>query len=431
MSTTTPLSLYALPDKKQLQAAFVGAPLSSLRTPALIVDRKVFKDNCERVTGEAKARGMDFRAHVKTHKTTEGTRMQVQAAGGIRAVIASTMVEVWQMISSGLVEEGLVDDILYSMPIGADKLDDITSAQEAVAGKGVVRIMVDHAQQIKFLQEYNRTLLRGGKSRAKWSVFVKVDGGGRRAGAPPESDQMKDLLQAILNAPEAVSIFGFYSHFGQSYASSSLPTASSFFHAEIACTQSAAKLARSMGFKEDQWVISVGATPTAHAAVQEAVRDLKVDGKLELHAGCYCMNDLQQLSTSLLSPAHTALSILSRVVSLYPAIDRQEAMCDTGALSVSKDTGREPGYGRVIWPEGVAREGWDLGRVSQEHGTLVRRAGDGAGAGGKGAGELAIGDLIRILPQHACLACACFPWMYVVEDGGEEVVDVWVPWKGW
>jgi len=42
-----------------------------------------------------------------------------------------------------------------------------------------------------------------------------------------------------------------------------------------------------------------------------------------------------------------------------------------------------------------------------------------------------IGDLIRIVPQHACLACASYPWFYVVEDGGEEVVDVWVPCKGW
>ncbi|TYJ52111.1 hypothetical protein B9479_007291 [Cryptococcus floricola] len=423
MSTNTPLSFYSLPDKGQLQKAFVGKPLSALRTPALIVDRKVFKENCERVTGEANARGMAFRAHVKTHKTTEGTRMQVEAAGGVKAVIASTMVEVWQVVQSGLVEEGLVDDILYSMPIGADKLEDITSAQDAMAGKGVIRIMVDHAQQIQFLQAYNKRLASEGKERGKWSVFVKVDGGGRRAGAPPESEQMKDLLAAILAAPEAISIFGFYSHFGQSYASSSLAAGSSFFHAEIACTQTAAKLARSLGAQGD-WVISVGATPTAHAAVQEAVTDLKVDGKLELHAGCYCMNDLQQLSTSLPSPSHLALSVLSRVVSLYPAEDRREAMCDTGALAVSKDTGRQPGYGRVIWPKKA--EGWDLGRVSQEHGTLVRREG-----GGGGEGELEIGDLIRILPQHACLVCACFPWMYVVDDGGEEVVDVWVPWKGW
>jgi hypothetical protein len=37
--------------------------------------------------------------------------MQVQAAGGVRALIASTMPEVWQIILSGLVADGLVDDV--------------------------------------------------------------------------------------------------------------------------------------------------------------------------------------------------------------------------------------------------------------------------------------------------------------------------------
>lgn len=48
------------------------------------------------------------------HKTTEGTRMQVEAAGGVKATIASTMVEVWQIIEAGLVKEGLVDDVHLS-----------------------------------------------------------------------------------------------------------------------------------------------------------------------------------------------------------------------------------------------------------------------------------------------------------------------------
>lgn len=130
MSTFTSLSLYSLPSKSALVDEFVGQPLSALRTPALIVDRKKFKDNCERVASNAKERGMKFRAHVKSklsfvvsrrytdryiaHKTTEGTRMQVEAAGGIKATIASTMVEVWQIIEAGLVKEDLVDDVHLS-----------------------------------------------------------------------------------------------------------------------------------------------------------------------------------------------------------------------------------------------------------------------------------------------------------------------------
>jgi len=141
------------------------------------------------------------------------------------------------------------------------------------------------------------------------------------------------------------------------------------------------------------------------------------------------MLDIQQLATSLINYADLAISILSRVVSKYPL--RGEAMCDAGALAVSKDTGPLPGHGHVVWPERLL--GWDLGRISQEHGTLVRRqkSGTNNGSDSQAGEEMEIGDVVRIVPQHACLACASYPWFYVVEDGGEEVVDVWVPCKGW
>ena len=134
------------------------------------------------------------------------------------------------------------------------------------------------------------------------------------------------------------------------------------------------------------------------------------------------MCDLQQLATTLITPDQVAISVLARVVSTYP--HRKEAMCDAGALAVSKDTGPWPGFGRVVSPPHAT--GWDLGRISQEHGTLIHRKGE------EGRVEaLRIGDEIRIVPQHACLVCASYSWIYVVEDGGDEVVDIWVPWKGW
>lgn len=156
------------------------------------------------------------------------------------------------------------------------------------------------------------------------------------------------------------------------------------------------------------------------------------------HAGNYCICDLQQYATSLVDPSNLALTVVSRVVSVYP--ERQEALCDCGALAVSKDQGPISGYGDIIAPERAT--GWYLGGVSQEHGILRRKTTRGgveglistAGTDGEdGADELGglqIGDLIRIVPQHACLVCAGHPWVYVL-DGGEEIVDVWVTWKGW
>jgi D-serine deaminase-like pyridoxal phosphate-dependent protein len=133
------------------------------------------------------------------------------------------------------------------------------------------------------------------------------------------------------------------------------------------------------------------------------------------------MNDCQQMATSLVPLDNVSMSVLATVVSVYP--HRSEAMCDAGALAMSKDTGPWAGYGRVVYPPQA--KGWDLGRISQEHGTLVHRPGE------KGQQELKVGDVVHIVPQHACLVCASFPWMYVVDPGDTTVKDVWVPWKGW
>jgi hypothetical protein len=43
--------------------------------------------------------------------------MQVEASKGVRALIASTMPEVWQILHSGVVEEGKVDDVSEPLPL--------------------------------------------------------------------------------------------------------------------------------------------------------------------------------------------------------------------------------------------------------------------------------------------------------------------------
>ena len=68
MQTLSPRYLSSLPDKKALNDAFVGKPIASLRTPALVVDRAIFAANCARMHQNVTSWGANFRAHIKTHK---------------------------------------------------------------------------------------------------------------------------------------------------------------------------------------------------------------------------------------------------------------------------------------------------------------------------------------------------------------------------
>ena len=64
--------------------------------------------------------------------------------------------------------------MLYGLPCGVDKIDDLRALEEVLARHGaVLRLMVDHPDQIRALADH---LPPSGPS---WSVFVKVDGGGK------------------------------------------------------------------------------------------------------------------------------------------------------------------------------------------------------------------------------------------------------------
>lgn len=76
--TSTPRGeLALLPSKEALTEAFVGKPLTSLRTPCAIVDVAKVKANCARMHKIAKDWDSLFRAHVKTHKVSQSKDLSI------------------------------------------------------------------------------------------------------------------------------------------------------------------------------------------------------------------------------------------------------------------------------------------------------------------------------------------------------------------
>lgn len=206
----------------------------------------------------------------------------------------------------------------------------------------------------------------------------------RRAGLTHTSQELHGLIDTIIPSP-AVTIHGFYAHAGHSYAATSHDEAASNLDNEIYSVNSAAAHAiskyTSLGITKPHFILSVGATPTAHAASVDTKLPSPLNGTLELHAGNYPMLDCQQLATNLVGVKNVAQRVLASVVSYYTARgEGDEAMCDAGAIAMSKDTGPSPGFGRVVRVIRDGEEshwtpketGWILGRVSQEHGILTR-----------------------------------------------------------
>ncbi|KAH8100676.1 hypothetical protein BXZ70DRAFT_938277 [Cristinia sonorae] len=424
--THTPIHLTGGPDKKALVDAFKGQPINALRTPAVVIDRAVFAKNCALMHENAKAWGAQFRAHVKTHKTIEGVRLQLRStAATTHAVVVSTLMEAHEIVKGGLVADETVNDILYGLPVPINKLADLSDLWDEIAPHaGTVRVMVDHPIQVEAIERFEDTK----STNRRWSVFIKVDAGGKRAGLEPSSPAFQELLKSALLS-QNISVYGFYCHAGNSYASRSPEEASSWLTIEIDAVNTAARMAKSLlpESNRDPFVLAVGSTPTAHSATPENKAKLAsvLHGTLEIHAGNYPLLDLQQLHTGLVQRTRIAQYVTATVLSYYPGRGNNatdEALCDAGAIAMSKDTGPSGSFGEVVGRT------WKLGRVSQEHGILTRDSTDGVDT-------LRIGEVVRIVGQHACLTLAAHQWYYIAdsegEDGGLVVEDVWVPWKGW
>ncbi|KAI0726185.1 putative serine dehydratase domain-containing protein [Fomitopsis betulina] len=432
LQTETPFDLLGGPDKDKLVAAFKDKPLNALRTPALVVDRAVFRRNCELMQENAQQWGDVFRAHVKSHKTAEGTRMQlVTSKNKTDAIVVSTVMEAYGVVRAGLVTDGTVKDILYGLPVSLNKVQDLSSLWEEIEPSGaVLRLLIDHPDQVKFLEKFEQ-------SRAhprRWSMFIKVDCGPKRAGLVAGTPAFEELLTIAFASP-AISVHGFYTHGSKSYGSTSASEASSHLSDELNAVNDAAGAALNYlksvnaAAPSTPFVIAVGSTPSAHVATAEAKAEIKahLNGILEIHAGNYPLCDLQQVNTTLVDQRRVAQRVIATVVSYYPGRGKDgtdEALCDAGAIAMSKDTGPKPGFGEVLGKP------WSLGRVSQEHGVLTQ-----VGKVEKEGDRVKVGDMVEIVGQHACLILAAYPWYYVVDSEsdskGQVVEDVWVPWKAW
>ena len=66
--------------------------------------------------------------------------------------------------------------ILYGLPLPPNKIADLSALWDEVAQYGAtIRIMIDHPDQVKFLEAFESQR----ESPRRWSVFVKVDAGGK------------------------------------------------------------------------------------------------------------------------------------------------------------------------------------------------------------------------------------------------------------
>ena len=282
-------------------------------------------------------------------------------------------------------------------------------------------------------------------------------------------------------------IHGVYSHSGHSYAATSPEENMSCLLEEIQRLSESALTVKNLLAEEKEtrrMIMSVGATPSSSSAInllgpdsphnqsttaqqlRQTLSEVLAKGlSVELHAGNYPFLDLQQLHTQaststfagdgspeLITTKDIAFSVLAEVASVYPSRSPPQALIAAGCLAL----GREPcpgytGYGMLSdWGisgsgKGNGYSGWEVSKVSQEHG-MLQKSGEGnemagvvertSGERTMGEVELRVGQKVRVWPNHSCVAAAGFGFYAVIDSSQKEgkrdtVVDVWPRCRGW
>lgn len=374
---------------------------TAVETPFALVDRAKVERNIARLRAHLDALGVALRPHVKTTKALEPTALIFD--GGTGPITVSTLAEAEFFADAGYT------DILYAVGIAPGKLErvirlrrrgiDLTVLLDTMAqAEAVVACIAEHDVRIPAL--------------------IEVDADGHRGGVRADDPQLLEIARCL--AAGGAEVRGVMTHAGESYGAIGRAAQEAAAEEERRATVEAAERLRADGHASP--VVSVGSTPTAHAA-----RDLT--GVSEVRAGVFVFFDLVMAGNGACEIDDIALSVVATVIGWGP--DDASLLTDAGWMATSSDRGtaRQPvdqHLGIVTTDEGRVIPDLVMVGASQEHGVLAIRPGVK-----RALPDLPVGTRVRILPIHACATASQHDHYEVVAREGEPVSERWVRARGW
>ncbi len=345
---------------------FLGRSFDAIDTPAVVVDLDVVEANVRRFQAYCDDHGLGLRPHIKTHKIPEFAALQMKA--GAVGINCQKIGEAEVMADAGM------SDILITFNIlGPAKLARLRRLAERCA----LAVTADSETVVAGLAE---TMAGAGRPL---DVLVECDTGAGRCGV--QSPEAALGLARRIAASSPLRFKGLMTY----------PKAG-------AARQAADWLAKAKALCEEDGlpcpVVSSGGTPDMWGA-----GDLGT--VTEYRVGTYIYNDRSLIARKVCAVADCALTVLATVVS-RPTAGR--AIIDAGSKGLTSDLLGLDGYGFIPeFPEA------SIYALSEEHGFVDLR---------NDTARPAVGDKIRIIPNHACVVSNLVERVYAIRDG--KVVDI-------
>ena len=353
-------------------------PLDALPTPSLLVDLDRLERNIAAMASAFATAGVALRPHVKTSKCWEVARRQLDA--GAIGLTCSTAAEVAWLRGHG------VADLLWAhIPIGPRKVEFVVGT---ALDDGGLTVSLDSVEAARPLSE--------AASAAGVTVpfVLEVNTGHARLGVDP-ADAV--ATAAGIAALPGLRLRGVLTHEGHISALADRPSLERAGAAAGGLLVEVAGALRAAGHHVE--IVSVGSTPGATSTPF-------VSGVTEGRPGTYVYYDGNQIRMGSCGPDQCAQTVLARVASVRRV---GRPIIDAGVKAMSSDAIAAAGGVGLV----VDRPGVTFPEANEEHGFLH----DG------GTVPLPVGDLVRLVPNHACGTTNMWSHLYAVR--GDQAVERW------
>ena len=355
--------------------------------PTLLLDKSKCLNNIETMADKAIKNNLLLRPHFKTHQSIEIGKWFRDFGINSITVASVSMAEYFALHGW--------KDITIAFPFNKLEIDEINK----LASRIELNLLILSVESINFLKKH---------LKHKVGIFIKIDAGYHRTGILPENtDILDEIIAGIINF-NLIEFKGFLTHSGHTYTAGSIDKITAIHND---CLDKMQKLKLHYFKTFPNLVISIGDTPSC------TLMD-NFEGIDEIRPGNFVFFDLMQNQFGSCSIDQIALCVACPIIAKYK--DRNEIVIYGGAIHFSKEyILNEEGerlFGLIVKLENKRwlspLEGMYVSSISQEHGIIKTPD--------EHFDKFRVGDVIGILPVHACLTANLMGRYFTFEN---EVID--------
>ncbi len=363
--------------------------LEQIKEPTLLLDKAKVLRNIERMAKKAEESNVVLRPHFKTHQSHEIGRWFRDY--GVKSITVSSL-----RMAEYFAEDGW-DDILVAFPVNVLEIDRLN----ALAARVKLTILVESREVMEKLDAELTTAV---------DFYINIDIGYGRTGIMVTDLDAIDSILDVSDVSKTLNFIGFYTHAGNTYKCKKKKPVTDIFklyeHGMVRLKEQ-----YTMDYPEIK--LSYGDTPSCSILKDFSNFD-------EIHPGNFVFYDMQQKHISACSIDSIAVAMACPIVAKHER--RSEVVIYGGGVHFSTERARRPEnvdyFGLIV---AFKKEKWHVNEmgsfiraVSQEHGVI------------KASEELmkkaSVGDILVILPIHACMTADAMPH-YLTTEG--EIIEKW------